>query len=454
MGSVGDAGRTSQPTLVSVSGTVSAAGQAAVSLDLQALHGVAHAAVRAQRKEDGSWGDLFSTALVAATDSRHPPTQRGMAERAYDSVLGRMATELPRPTGDDAAAVALAARAALEIDGGSNALTEQASQLLRAACQDGQLMLAALHVALAVWALDPLVPNRTEPPWDDVRGSLERFSTTGLNRALVVFTRWISDQQVRSVPRDLAETSTLSRPEECVLLWLLTVAVDMAIARGADPATDEDLRTVVARRADIAENLAREVTAVHLEERHFDEFDPFADEDDESDSGADGLGLFEAIMLDFALSGPREAQVLITLDEAAKLAVRLRDRRFATYRRIALVATAVQLANTITICALADANTRISIGACLILLGSARIATLILLTLQQPPAEYVAAWIGVVLTGALLVVDGWRATPIVDDEIAAVIGIALVLIPAGATFLLGHWRGASHARSDRPGTKN
>ena len=94
-----------------------------VVFDAHELHRRAHATV-ASYGEDGMWLEPMETALVALADAQHPRGSRQMATEALDGFMQWLTKNEPRALGDDAAALAIAARAARDLQRGSAQLTD------------------------------------------------------------------------------------------------------------------------------------------------------------------------------------------------------------------------------------------------------------------------------------------------------------------------------------------
>lgn len=225
----------------------------------------------------------------------------------------------------------------------------------------------------------------------------------------------------------LADAVPETRLEECLLLWLLDAAVKVDLGRGA---SGDELRPLLVRRTELLDQLTAELTPLHLTPREFDDFNPF----DESDEGPeDAIGLFEAAMLDLALSGERPDQPLVTLDEAERLHAGDEPRRRRIYTAVAVAVTALITTLAVVICILAEAPGRVTVGLAVALLaGGSALAVLAFLRKTDTRVSTQPIIVGLLLEVALglfLLVEGILGKVIVGDEVAALIGIGALGLP-------------------------
>ncbi len=409
---------------------------ATVTLDTQELHRRAHAAVHAQRDGDGWWVAPMETALVAVADSQHSPGTRTMAENAYEQLLAWLEKDGPRPLGDDAAAVAMTAKAARELHGGKASLTAQAASLVTLACERSE-HLAPLHVALAAWALDPLISDRRAHPWDAMREALRRFSRQGVNEALVLFSEALADERRPAVERRVADAPAVDRTEQCIMVWLLTAAVEVQMERGFGG--EEDLGPFLQRRTELLDHLVAAVADEVLVPAAVADYNPFGQAEEE----AGGLHLFEAVMLDLALSGELNAQKLITLREAGRRDAASASRRQRTYAGVTALATFVVAGMAVAIAVLAHANTHLWVGSALSLAMLGFSAALLFLRASETRwnLEYLlTTFILEFVLGLVLIAEGIHGKTFFGDDVAALVGIAGLGVPllaqAGAARVL------------------
>jgi hypothetical protein len=365
--------------------------------------------------------------MVAVADGRHAPGARRMADPAFERLCQWVQSSEPRALGADAAAAALTARAARMLRGGDAAVRSRAVELVGDACRGNELAIAPLHVALAAWALADVVPDRRHEPWDDIRSSLARFSTLGVNSALVRFAHAAADEGASRVDARLADVVPADRTEECLLLWVLGAAVELELAR--DASVDE-LRPLLTRRAELLDQLAAELTPQHLSPREFDDFHPFEDPDDGYE---DALGLFEAALLDLALSGDRPKYTLVTLEESERLRARDLTRRRHTYAKVGMAATVVLAGMALPICLLASAPGRVTVGVALSLVGGGFAASL-LAFLRKTDTRWsteplILGLLCEFALGVFLIVEGALGKDVVQDEAALLLGFGAVVVP-------------------------
>ncbi len=175
----------------------------------------------------------------------------------------------PRRVSADVAALALTASAALDLAMGDPKLNQNAAGAAADLANRTASVTPALHLALAAWALDRIVPDRTSAPWPEIRGHLERVENhRGLDAPLRALTRALATPTVDSaeLARELL-TQAPSSPgldDAPTLLWLLSMAVEHLSSRLAQG--DSGLAALIERRTELANRLAEE-----LDERAFEE---------------------------------------------------------------------------------------------------------------------------------------------------------------------------------------
>jgi hypothetical protein len=398
-----------------------------VDFDSQPLHSRVHAAVDEYRDDDGWWSDPLETAMVAVADAQHLQDSRTRADEALELLTGWLEGSMPRPIGADAAAAALTARAALLLHGGRSTLTDRATELVSATCRGATATIAPLHLALAAWALDPVVESRSAPPWDDIRTRLSTVTRTGLNGALADFAVGVADQREPPLPERLGQVDTQTLSERCILLWLLYAAAHIAFKRGASH-DDRALGDLLVRRAGLLEHLDSQLPASLLEPESFPAYDPDEGEAEEPS----GLGLFEVATLDLALSGTRERKALITLDERSQLDRTDTKRRARTLAAAAVGVGALVAAQGAAIGILAGAETRLWVGTGIALLATASISALALLARADVGAlvpELIMSACGVLVVGLFLAVEGALGKQLASDEAVTIIGVLLAFLP-------------------------
>jgi hypothetical protein len=230
----------------------------------------------------------------------------------------------------------------------------------------------------------------------------------------------------RSSPRPCRPTPP--RGARCRLLqWPLNAAAEVKLDRGSDT---ETLAPLLRRRAELLDGLAAELTPRPFGPRHYDGLDAPGDCEE---AKHEQLGLFEAILLDRALSGEPPLQALVIPNELKLLLAceaRERRRRFA---RAGVGVTALVAALTLTISVPADAPARLAIGAVIAVLalgsGLSLLAFLRSSETSWPLEPLIVGLLCETGLGVFLIVEGAQNKALVGDEVATLIGIATVGIP-------------------------
>lgn len=295
----------------------------------ESLHLLAHQAQLRARSDEDWWDNPLDTALAALNATRHPPAFREQGRRALDRVISWQRTGQARRVSADAAALALAARAAADLAVRDAVLTgaavEAAGEL---AARTGRPV--ALHTALISWALDPVVSDRTESPWPALQASLSAASpATGLDRPLLTFAGAIASTGedpgvlVRSM---LAEAPSSPGIEDgAVVLWLLTATLERCVI--GVPREDTGLRALADRRAELAMRLAQELDESAFRAPEIPDFDP---EEELDLRPSVYLSPTEALLLDISLASTEPDQGWLRFEEAEDL---FGERARATERR-------------------------------------------------------------------------------------------------------------------------
>lgn len=348
-----------------------------------------------------------------------------MATEAYGRLKRWLASDEPRALGDDATAAALAARAGLILDGGDDKVASQAIALVGAACRGNGLSIAPLHLAMSAWALDTVIPDRSSPPWDDIRSSLGGFPDSGVDGALILFARSLSDQRRPHCDARLAEPVPLDRTDECVLLWLVDAAINVEIDRG-----ESDINGSTAlerRRSELFDRLTSSLTPEHFIPALPADYDPEVPDEMRDD----GLYLFEAALLDLVLSGDRPHQALVTIDEAHRIGAGDTRRLRRTYATAAFGLTWIITGLATAVAALAHGNAHSAVGTGLIVCS---LGLMIALRFLRPGdvrwevGKLMSTLLGEILVGIFLVVEGvWKTA--VADGVAVLLAIAPLSLP-------------------------
>jgi hypothetical protein len=278
------------------------------------LHVLVHSGARTARDADDWWGDPLTTALAAVSLGRHPPTMRSDAESALDRLQRWRSDGLVRPTTADATALALAARAGADLQRSDPDLAMAAADAWVALLARDRLDIPDLHLSLAAWALDGLLPDRAGEPWVALRQKLRNGrEPRGVDEPLRHLTRALAAERfdgstlVQDMLRTVAVSPSIS--DACVLLWLLTAAIDRL--RVVLPETDNALLVLVERRAGLVERLVDSVDNQTLVAPDFATGDVRV-------PGA-YLSPDEALLVDAAVASREEAAPWVTYEEARSL---------------------------------------------------------------------------------------------------------------------------------------
>lgn len=282
-----------------------------------ALHLLAHRAGLRQREREDWWGSAIETALAGVSATRHPPAQREQAEHALSGLERWSRAGTARPISADAVALALAARIAATLGRSDAQLTAAAVVAVEAMGQRSLEVIPELHVALAAWGLEVVVPDRQARPWPTLRERVRRGHVYGLDAALRAYSSTIVASQLDAtgLVQSLI-TLTPTSPELSdagTVLWLLAVALDVATA--ALPATDAGLNALLQRRASITGRLAVELDADAFRAPELTALDPTATPS-ATDSAVLHLSSMEALMLDIALAPASDEDAWLTLPQA------------------------------------------------------------------------------------------------------------------------------------------
>lgn len=301
------------------------------------LHLLAHrAAVDGQDVDDDWWGSPIDTALAAVTFARHTNAHRARAEAALERLLRWWQDGSARRVSGDVVALALAARAAAELQRAEPKLTQAAAEAVEDLAGRDRSIVPELHLALAVWAISSLVPERDQAPWPALRTRLAGPRLGGvdepLRRFALGFARHPFDggQLVQDLVGEAASAPGLS--ESAVLLWVISMACqELALHLSHD---DNALQLLLKRRAEMAERLA-----VEIDDRTFLEPDIEAFDSTLGALSVSGyLSVSEALLLDLALASREDSEAWLTFAEAeahfGKQAATARDELRRTRRRL------------------------------------------------------------------------------------------------------------------------
>jgi hypothetical protein len=274
------------------------------------LHLLAHRAGIRARNAEGWWGDPLTTSLAAAALARHPRSGRDEAVTVVERLERWRTDERVRPTSADAAALALAARAATDLQKRDPALDADASAAVAAAAR--RVEAPALHLALASWALDGICPDRDAEPWVSIRARSEPAQgSRGVEEPLAAYVEALAAQRfdAAKLARQLVSrvAASPSVVDGCVLLWLLRASLDRLLP--VLPEGDSALELLLEKRSELVDYLAAQL-----------DDETFRQPDDSllPDYAAvpEYLTSFEALLLDVGLATGSEPAEWLTREEA------------------------------------------------------------------------------------------------------------------------------------------
>ena len=266
-----------------------------------ALHVLAHQAQRRARTAEDWWDSPLDTGLAAASAVRHPPTHRQEAQDAVDRLSRWQRDGDARRVSGDIVAIALAASAARDLSDPQPHLDSAAISGVEDLAGRSGVAAPALHVALAAWAMDRVVPDRAASPWPQLRACCERAGNRhGLDAHLLRFAGALSAQRLDAtgLVRDLLTVPASPGVNDgAVLLWLLSSAL-LHCATELAP-TDSGLLALTDRRTELVTRLAQEITPSTFDQPAVDDFDPDLDRHDRV---LEFLSPMEALLIDISLA--------------------------------------------------------------------------------------------------------------------------------------------------------
>lgn len=416
-----------------------------------ALHLLAHRAGLRQREREDWWGSAIETALAGVSPTRHPPAQREQAEQALAGLERWSRAGTARPISADAVALALAARIAATLGRSDASMRDAAIAAVDAMAQRTQEVIPELHVALVVWGLEAVLPDRAARPWPAVCERLERGSVYGLDAALRAYAVAVAAPQLDAA--GLVQTLiTLTPPspelgDGSTVLWLLAVALDLCTA--TLPATDSGLNALLERRASITGRLAVELDGDAFRPPDLTEFDPTA-QPAAGDTPAAYLSSMEALMLDIALAPSADEAAWLSLPQAESLlGERTREARAAARRerlRTALTISAGAVLAGAALCfglVVAGSAWRVSLALALALalaVAAVSVAVAHSVVARRPvSAAAGAACVTGSLCAALNAINELLARPLLSDAAGVITGAVIVSVATVMwAFLAGH----------------
>jgi hypothetical protein len=280
------------------------------------LHLLAHRAGAARQDESYWWGSPIETALAAVAAVRHHSGFREVAEGAVDRLVGWWAQEPRRRVSADTVAVALTAHAAHALARRQPAPTADAVERVADMARRDPSVVPELHVALAVWALDDLVPDRDAAPWPEVRDRLGRGSAYGVDEALREYGRAVAarsfdaSQLVRAMLRAVPTSPSVT--DGAAVAWVVSATVERC-ARSLRP-DEPGLLALLDLRAQLVDRLSVDVSESSFLQPVVVDYDA-----DDHAGAVVHLSSMEALLLDCALASRDPATPWVTLAEAHSL---------------------------------------------------------------------------------------------------------------------------------------
>jgi hypothetical protein len=404
------------------------------------LHTIVHRAALRPRNEDDWWGNPIDSALAAVALARHQRAFRPDAVRAVARLERWWSGGEMTPVSANVATLALTARAKAELQQTDPVLTAAAAEAVDGLAKRDPSVSPELHLALCVWALERLVPDRDKAPWPELRQRFGRSQGFGVDQPIRRYCAALA-----SAPFDAAGLtqallgeigSSPSPTDSVVLIWLLTATLERVTE--ALPETDSGLRVLIEQRTGLVERLAGEIDEQTFVEPTIGEFDPNAVEEQRS---LLFLSPMEALLLDLSLA-TREAETpWLTFAEADALfgaraleaETQLATTRASLFQRIAVLGFSLALlVGAIVALAAVDAgvagwvavNAGLAAGAAAAFVGAFTFAHV----RSTRPFDAIGYF-----TGALAVIaaiDAWnqsRAHPFLPDALGVTVAVIIPL---------------------------
>jgi hypothetical protein len=290
-----------------------------VTASPETLHLLAHQAQLRARTEGDWWDNPLNTALAAVGATRHPPAFRRDGEQAVDRLRRWRRDGQARRISADVAALALTAAAAAAFGRRDRELEHHAIEAVEDLSGRTRASAPVLHLALACWALDRIVPDRDERPWPALRNHLAASPPVAAAEGPVASLASALSARVfdgagliRTLLSNVPTSPTLE--DGAVLLWVLTVAVERCSEELSS--ADSGLRALTDRRAELGLRLAQELDAEAFSAPEIGDFDPEAEVER---AVAVYLSPLEALLLDISLASRDTESPWLRFEEAARL---------------------------------------------------------------------------------------------------------------------------------------
>jgi hypothetical protein len=434
-----------------------------VSIDAEHLHRLTHRAANRSRSVEDWWENSLGTALAAVARARHSSGSRDEAERALDRLRRWWRDETPRRISRDVTALALGARAASDLQQSDPQLLADAADAVDDLARREPTAVPMLHLALCAWALDALIPDRSEKPWSALRERFALRAVGGVDEPLRLYAAGVAAEHFdpNALVQNLYSSigTSPSASDACVLIWLMTVAVER-LSQSLD-AKDNALQLLVQRRAAIAARLIGDIDDETFLQPELEEFgEPIPD----NLPAISFLSSFEALLVDLALASPEEAEAWLTFPEAEALfaaeattARRELERIANVYSRwLALLVGLLSLvAGALAWRGLTDLDWKPGVVASMaVLVAALGLAAAALLANRAELPEKLAESLGIGLVtiaglAALEALNEHRTKPFISDNVGLIAGV-LITAAAVAAWNLAAWLSRKESRPSDP----
>jgi hypothetical protein len=222
-----------------------------------ALHLEVHKVFGASKDADGWYGSPLETALAAVALSAHGPAYREDAVRALDSTLRWWRGGHFANTSDDAAALALGALAASNLQRSIPSLVAKAGESVGRIASRKASFIPDLHLALSAWALDRLILDRASGPWPQLLGRFQIGTSGGVDTLIREYGKAVASSEFDGrllLQRLLAAVvSAPSSSDAAVLMWILTLSIERLAPSMSEE--DPEMKILLRQRTELVERL-------------------------------------------------------------------------------------------------------------------------------------------------------------------------------------------------------
>jgi hypothetical protein len=370
----------------------------------------------AARRSDDWWSTPLESALATVSLTRHASVYRPDAQKSLDRIRRWWREGRSRRTSSDAAALALAARAVDNLRLDDPNIMSAAVRAVEDSARRNRTVTPELHLALAAWALDPVVGDRDAAPWPAIRERSREGAQSATNTLLASYVDGVAQRSfdwaelIEEVGRKIASTTVGS--DACVLAWLLAIMCEKASS--LFPEKNSGVQLLFRRRSELVERLAGEIDDGSFRGPELYELE----EDPESESEIrPSLSSFEAALLDFSLASQQEIQPWLTFEEADRF---FRDRN--AEERVKATDARLRLLRSI----------RLLISALGLVAGIALWEILRRLKIEPSVANYSAAAVLALALSIMTGVSGWKQEESPLAEPFGILFISVCLVAAAA----------------------